>query len=134
MIEPSTSSHSAPTSRASCAWRRMPGGLRRITVQTRRISSWVLRSGECSESIWLSHELCASCSAGKTWWSGSSNGKLQSLLGLTGASRAGRGPELDDRDVLARRVEHGLERHPHLERVELAVHDVRHHAGTLFEL
>src|SRR3954469_22469521 len=112
----------------------MPGGLRRITVQTSRMSSCVLRSGAWSESIWLSHELCASCSAGNASWSGSSNGKLQSLPPVTGnpgsrrrsESLGGRGrPELDDGDVFARRVVHRFERHADLEPVEVALHDVR---------
>ena len=72
-----------------------------------RMSSWVLRSGACSESICCSHALCASCSAGNTSCSGSSNGKLQSCVG---AHASGCRPELDDRDVVARRVEHRLER------------------------
>ena len=36
---------SRPTSAASMAWRWTPGGLRRMTVHTMRMSSWVLRSG-----------------------------------------------------------------------------------------
>ncbi len=78
MIEPSTSSHEAPTSRASRAWRSTPSALPKMTVHTSRMSSWVRRSGAESDSIWLIHELCASWSAGNTSWSGPSNGKLQS--------------------------------------------------------
>ncbi len=78
MIEPRTSSHDAPTSRASREWRTIPGPLRRITTHARRTSSWVFRSGAGSESIWLIHEFCASWRAGNTSWSGPSNGKLQS--------------------------------------------------------
>ena len=44
----------------------------RATVHTMRMSSWVLRSGARSESIWLSHAACASCSAGNTSWIGRS--------------------------------------------------------------
>src|SRR3954451_4906319 len=131
MIELSTSSHVKPTSPANLAWRKMPAGLRRITVHTSRISSWVLRSGAGRESIWLSHELWASCSAGNSACSASSKGKLQSRASVT---RSARGPELDDRHFVRRRVEHRVQGHADLQRVELAVDDVRHHARALGEI
>ena len=40
--------------------------------------SRVRRSGAGSESSWLIHAFCASCSAGKVSWSGPSKGKFQS--------------------------------------------------------
>ena len=51
MIEPSTSSQRGADLVRELACRRMPAGLRSTTVTTRRISSWVLRSGAWSESI-----------------------------------------------------------------------------------
>ena len=58
---PAISSHVAPTSAASMAWRITPGGLRKMTVHTMRMSSWVLRSGARSESIWANQPFWASC-------------------------------------------------------------------------
>ena len=75
---PAISSHVAPTSAASMAWRWTPGGLRRMTVHTMRMSSWVLRSGARSESICASQAFWASCRPGAKACSSASKGNTQS--------------------------------------------------------
>src|SRR5438477_5224230 len=72
------SSQGAATLAASMAWRSTPGGLRRITVHTNRMSSWVLRSGWRNESMADSHEACASCRTGARSCRCFSDGKTQS--------------------------------------------------------
>src|SRR5688572_18966352 len=115
----------------------MPAWLRRITRHTRRISSWVLRSGARNESIWLIHAFCASWSAGNTSWSAASYGKFQSVeSGAVTARSASCRPEAwhGHERVVGHLLEHHLERHPALELVELALDHVRHHARALVEI
>src|SRR5689334_11560953 len=73
-----SSSHDAPTSVASCAWRSIPPAFRAVTETTMRTISWVLRSRACSDSICESQARCASCRAGNASCNGFSYEKLHS--------------------------------------------------------
>ena len=138
MIDPRISSHVAPTSRASCAWRRTPAGLRNPTVTTMRMSSWVLRSGACSESTCDIHAFCAAWSCGNTSCSGSSNGEVPVLLvvvhGAESTDSRRRGAEDRDRDLVVERLEVDRDRHPDPQLVVRRAFDVGHHPRAFFEL
>src|SRR2546427_4212465 len=139
MIDPRISSQVAPTSCASCAWRRTPSGLRRLTVSAMRMSSCVFRSGASSESICAIHAFCAAWSCGKTSCSGSSNAKFQSCSwSFTAANlvirlRRRGGAEYRDRDLVVERLEVDPDRHADAQVLEPRALDIRHHARALFE-
>src|SRR4051812_21263557 len=136
MIDPRISSHVAPTSRASRAWRTTPSGLRRPTVTTMRMSSCVLRSGASSESTCAIHAFCAAWSWGNTSWSGSSNGKFQSCSwSFTVGNLGGRGgAENRDRDLVVERLEVDGDGHADPQLIVRRALDVGHHPRAFFEL
>src|ERR1700722_6637030 len=76
-MEPEISSHVAPTSAASRAWRCTPPGWRAMTVHTIRISSWVLRSGARNESMEAIHAFWACRTPGAHSFRKRSEGKGQ---------------------------------------------------------
>src|SRR5262245_10046090 len=88
----------------------MPTELRSTTVRAMRISSCVLRSGACSESICDNHALCASCRWGKTSCRRSSNGNVQSWsFTRSPGGSLGHRAEHRNRDVVGDRPEVDLD-------------------------